>query len=669
MKNIFTKTILFIAISVVILVGTNCKSQNRAVRTGVISLNKDTLIPFAYWNISKLGNHYFFVTNHDKQIGVCNKSGEEIIPCSNDYKSFIALDCLIIGNKNDNYNCIFNSNGEIVIPCENRKIKLFKKFVEITINSNSELYDYSLQHVCPYIVENVQELFDGSIVALANIDKEKKIIVIDTSGKEIARINPGTFSVNRKGTFFTVLIDSKYAIFDSKGIQKTPFELDDISELKSNYYTYFKNNTSYVIDLNLKELLSIKEHKIIDLLEKKEIYYIIKNANGKLGCANSKGEIILPVKYNKSKTLPIPLGNNFFMYAGYDDNVLIYNGKIVFEEKQSKYFPIGNVVVVQKKDGTVLKYYLINSKKFKRISDEKYKWEVINNKYILLGDELYDFDGKLILEYVHGMYEDIIVFKIKKKNNILYGLKKITGEIVCEAKYAYIQEFSPGSNGMAGATTTDSKNVYINKAGKEVSWAEVKAEVYNEKKIKSKDSSSITNSSENPIALKDYYIKTYKNGAYVIKKNSEVHECRIVDENGKEILKGYFLNIKIENDCYILSKVVIDPPATKTKKATKKTDPNTSNSYCYTAICQKKRSGLGTVTYNQAAIFVQITVNGSYTESQIKNFGKSKASEVLGDYQIVKEMLDSQYDCKKCKETAFKTMQFDDFQILYNTMK
>lgn len=214
---------------------------------GIIDGSNSVVVPFVYDEINYIEDGYC-VAKQNNFFGIINKSGDEIIPCMYDKKSFL-VSWIKHGRFDKDNNTLvsrsgllgfINDKGSEVYPCKYEKLK----FVEIGWIETSFLY----------------------------VKENGLLGLIDTSkGKEIIPCKHRNLVYLRNNLIIAVTKDHLSGIYNNKGDIVVPFVYEDIGR-------FFK--------------VKINDHQY-----KYGVCPVTKN--GKIGFVNTEGTLIIPCQFDK----------------------------------------------------------------------------------------------------------------------------------------------------------------------------------------------------------------------------------------------------------------------------------------------------------------------------------------------------------------------------------
>ncbi len=303
--------------------------------------------------------------------------------------------------------------------------------------------------------ENFYE--DGVVVQKRN----NKDVLLDTLGHEIINANHSYQSIKEnfpRDHYLWIKKNGKFAFFDTKGKQLTPFEFDEmypanLCDYKPNQWfckelQWFlndilvveKDNQFAIINTQMQHIVPFGEYEWISPQNKNGIF-IVKQ-NGKYGLLNYELKLIQPIEYNEISNTPAKVheqnypsflaqkANKYFIL----DTLGQWIDKIEYDnvQKLKANFYLADY---QGKQVRLDRNGIVLQDKFTFVRDGRMG-------IVVRRDSLYALvwkDGTEILPFI---YEDIIeehFGNIYVKKNGKWGVVDDENEQLVECKYDYIQ--------------------------------------------------------------------------------------------------------------------------------------------------------------------------------------------------------------------------------------
>ena len=194
--------------------------------------------------------------------------------------------------KKDSKYGVYNTLGEVLIPVEYDEIKPFKPYL-FAVKRNSKYAVYSTGKLSAFEYDNVTNQFCD--------------LLLEKSGKyglwkNWSLIPPIYDSVDGHGDRNIVSLNGKYGIIDNDAKEVLPIKYEMIIPLGDSYFK---------VKMGRKWSLGFLHHGIIypnifddiSFLSEHEQWldiFLVK-AKDNFGCINNKGELILPIDYDKVK--------------------------------------------------------------------------------------------------------------------------------------------------------------------------------------------------------------------------------------------------------------------------------------------------------------------------------------------------------------------------------
>ncbi|QFQ12069.1 WG repeat-containing protein [Pseudoprevotella muciniphila] len=446
----------------------NSQDRSRVYHNGHIGfVNKEFQQIVTYKHKQKESE---FILHEDYDWGY-NSTTELIIIEKDNKKGFINSEgLLIISPKFDIIDELNYENIHIYICCTQDKNypEDISKSTWSILNSEGEIITESLIEEPIYI--------GYSLIAIKSIDN--KYHIIDIYGKpttdtyfdsvrefndfEISLFTPTTNSKNitnkkKELDFAIVEVGGKYGIINNLGNLIIPPKFSSLIKTEGNLFladgvliNSSEQSVSFKDNLNL---IKTDAYETIEILDNG---LIIVSKNNLFGCINQVGTTIIPLKYRS-----LEYKNNLLIATIYDKTDDSYkDGVINFQEKQIVPFSkqiydiqIESDMILYRQDGRWGAYSLQGQSICKPIYDHikliadnlikvannynsQEKWGLIDNsghellplEYSEIGDDIYN--GLL------RIYEGI--------NNDYKGFVDITGHILLEPTYSYINSFVDG---------------------------------------------------------------------------------------------------------------------------------------------------------------------------------------------------------------------------------
>jgi hypothetical protein len=452
----------------------------------------------------------------------------------------------------------------------------------------------------------------------------------------------------------------KYGLLTKEGKLAFPIENSSIKRFKNDRVVIKKDGLSTLVNSSGEKIIQ-ESYPEISYFSDKYIMVGESGESGKCGLVDFSGKTIIPIEYDDIK-----LGDQDFLVAqkdldDYNRPIGLFdqNGVKVLDCAYEYYtkLPNGNILAVKRSDdnsymfdksGALLK--IIENCSFMFREPWPYVVMIRDRSSAQIG-AFYDFDGK-----------EISPFDMEKFWFLSIGAKYRKGEF-----YFFLDDNLKEVCKIDGFEIYDIKNDFLflkNPKKDKYGYANIKGEIivpvkydYYKMPALPKDDFSVK---QLPVAKEEISKATEKTIPYTETRQVEYKDnlMGVIDANGKELVPYDYTYIEMLPDYFIVG-IDID----------EEEESGDGSTYCYTAIVQKTSSSFGTTSSHQAAIFVQITITGTPSESDIMSFGREKASSILNGYSISSELLDKNYDCDKCRENAEKVLVLDDYQVLYETME
>ena len=416
---------------------------------GYINIHQDTLIPFAYEDLSVF-THGLAPAKKNGKYGYLDRKGRVIIPFKYENESHFDKCRLARAKLNGKYGFIDQSGNEIV-PIQFEKIRSNRidSLVCAMKNRKWAFFSCSGDQLTDFKYDKITESYydDRNHTyfqkGLCRVEKDGKIAYIDNDFNEIVAF--GTYEVAEpfRNHLAIVAQNGKYGIIDTLGKVILPLKYDFIehpSEYsnKSDLFAVKKGKEIRILDKSTKPVtdFEIKDfewdtHKDEESFQR---YFLAIKNSGMVGTISEKGEIIIPFEYQEIKAFD---GKKVtFAKKNGKYGLIDYNGKVVlpfeFDDAYSQKF---------------FKHYVF----------------VTNNKV-----GAFDENGNQIISF---SYEDITpVFYDKNnrfivKKNGLYGIIDVNENIIVPIKFDEISnwvEYGPEEHFI----TKDGKNGLISREGK-----------------------------------------------------------------------------------------------------------------------------------------------------------------------------------------------------------
>lgn len=377
---------------------------------GIINIKGTTLVKTAY---DKIETDKFYeqekgyknagyivsqTTNEGYRYGYVNLQGKEIIETK----------------YNDLYRITDIESNDIYIICaQNGKYGLLKNDKQIIDNEYQSL---------------VYNETNNSIIAL----KGKKYGVISITGKTIIPFEYKQIDITGKNIYCTTN-ESNVKVFDSNGQEVNIDRNLSILDIKNtNYKMYIQtsnNKTTYDIYVNEQKITN-KEYTYIQYLH--DNYFIVCNAEGKLGIIDDKENIELALNYNSIQI--IENTNMIQAINNATETTQIYSKEIkkIAELKNGKIE--NNKEYIKLYNEEEVKYINQNEEEAKNteiFTDNKIFAQKSQNKWGFV-----DIAGNKVVDYKYEKTTELNKYGFAGiKQNGKWGVINSKGEIIVEPKY------------------------------------------------------------------------------------------------------------------------------------------------------------------------------------------------------------------------------------------
>ncbi len=320
---------------------------------GLINIAGKELSPFKYDRISKLRSSCLYHTTINKQVGLIDLYGQEILPCNNlrikeshDYMTII---------KGSQFG-LMQKNGLFNLPLEYQQISPlglqyggnYPHLFRVKQNDQVGIYNALEKSKIDYRYSAIDDVRKGVMVAR----KEGIYGLIDPFGKIIIPFQYAYMQDNGRSNYVLARNkDHKMALFDRSGNLLVPFKYHQIKYLESDMIAV--RNSSLWGFINKEHKLVIS-HQFEEVRGFKDDLCIVIN-NGLQGMIDKEGDLIIPIDFEKIH----PLGEGFFSTEK-DSRFGVYNkdGKLLKENIYDCVLPFNHgTSIVGQND----KYGLINA--------------------------------------------------------------------------------------------------------------------------------------------------------------------------------------------------------------------------------------------------------------------------------------------------------------------
>lgn len=278
---------------------------------GIVNRYGTVILPSIYEEIHT--NHGFYVLCSKGQKGLCDNNGKLIIPFSYDNIEIISRKSAII-EKEEKYSLFFFDNAKAPIEYDGIR-RIYGAFYKVTKNGKCGIMDDQGNIIIPMIYDYIHHSGKKNI----EVVKGDKYGIIDLSGNTIIPIvydvidkrevgvetdnvvHRWTEYIGQKkippmyGDAIIMRYDGKYGVVNSKGIERIPFEYDNVVFFGGALIVKLKNKFG-VIDINKKIIIPI----IYDDITPGQYENFLWLREKKLwGIVNLNGNTVIPINYNK----------------------------------------------------------------------------------------------------------------------------------------------------------------------------------------------------------------------------------------------------------------------------------------------------------------------------------------------------------------------------------
>lgn len=313
-----------------------------------------------------------------------------------------------------------NESGDTTTTTTNKPVNKDYKLVKLgdfnhTITQILDIYDYNGY--------TVFDTFNRLGSQSYSVYKDNKLI------KSFDEDNYGSIHESNEVRYFAVYDDKDeytYANIDLNTFEPSSIQYKEFEVINQNMIVVRKDKKYAIVDTNDKEIIKFGEYDAISAS-----YYNIVNPvkyafvykNNKVGVVNEKGELVIPLQYDRKKEYDEMMGESYYSYGVVNND---YPGKILFIVNKGKQKVVLNESGKElfNYDGVIYltKNYIYNALD-KTIKKYDYEGKVLNTidmknrELISIGDE-----GNIVYKENKSFYLLDVNNKIKNLGNVYYNI-------------------------------------------------------------------------------------------------------------------------------------------------------------------------------------------------------------------------------------------------------
>ncbi|WEK20516.1 MAG: WG repeat-containing protein [Candidatus Pedobacter colombiensis] len=396
-------------------------------KLGIVSLQNKTLVPPKYSSISPYDENHFLVED-DKGLGVVDSKNKTIIPIKDQQIKRFGIGYMISPNFEGGW-AFFDEKGK-------QKTAYLRGWFDSPVWYKDYAHGFMIYNEKEKKNKSYKELLVyNNFTPQARIfgyQRAGKWGLLDTTGVEITKplYDKLEFQFFKKNAnsdannLIKAMVNKKWGLIDRNGNKMLDFEYDELSNRYSGLSLAKKNGKYGLLSKDIKLITPIKYDEITlqdgDFRIEK---FILVRINKKTGLINSKGNEIIPVKYDYVNSFFL----NGFSVVGIGKKMGLFdlNGKMVF--------PVIYDSITVNEDGfhTVLKDGF---------------WGVINRSHDVILPIVY---GQVLRIYDQNSLRDAALTTKRAKYCVNYngkeGLLDSTGKIVVPFLYDTIIRIADNS--------------------------------------------------------------------------------------------------------------------------------------------------------------------------------------------------------------------------------
>lgn len=355
---------ILISLSILLLVSCGKEESNKIVEKKEYNLTEYQMIGH-----SKNGFRKTLVKN---RIGLIDESGKKILP--NEYENIFILPERIITLKNKNYGMTDYQGKQILENQYHRMDSLKDEMYLIGIDNKYGIVDRDGKVIVSPMYDFIGTFNENRAVVRMNnkygyIDKEGKIIIpieykyatdfsqgfaiavdetekgayIDKTGKNIVPFEYDNLYPISNGEG-VVKKDKLYGVIDTEGNILIPIQHDYVNKIEKKLYSVEENGLFY-----LKDSKNVKISNGYDNIGEVKDGLIPVNVDSTYGYIDTKGEIIIPIKYSeigeniKNSFIVKDLNSDKYGVIDIDDKFIISPIYDYILNRTEDYFVVGDI--------------------------------------------------------------------------------------------------------------------------------------------------------------------------------------------------------------------------------------------------------------------------------------------------------------------------------------
>ena len=274
---------------------------------GFINTKGKEIVPCKY---DEVGEHYYSYEEEKSAFsegmakvkrngkwGFINKNGKEIVPCEYDYAGSFSEGMAKV--QLDGKWGFINKNGKEIVPCKYDEIDDFSEgMAKVQLDGKYGFINTKGKVVIPCKYDNAFSFSEG----MAAVKRNSKWGVINTKGEVVIPCKYGEIDDFSEG-MARVQLDGKWGVIDMKGKEIVPCKYDEVGK----HYYYYEIGKHYYY---------YKEEKTVFYEGMARVML-----DGKYGFVNTKGEEVIPCKFDDTEAFSNGVARVGLSYVGNDSEM------------------------------------------------------------------------------------------------------------------------------------------------------------------------------------------------------------------------------------------------------------------------------------------------------------------------------------------------------------
>jgi len=376
-------------VKIIIKVYPHSKNPNGEIKEKIIECNRISILESGYFVCKcKTGIKVVSANIYTNGLDEFNFDADEVKPiiridkCVGSGDDTIFIDYFVL--QKDSHYGLANQYGDVTIPIKYDNIEsINSKYAKISLKGKLAVAN-SMEFLTPFDYDRVSILNENAIL----LEKNNKCGLL-IYGQTIPAIYD---RINNCGGSNIVSIDGRYGIIDNTGKEILSIRYDEIVPLDNSYFKVKINNgwsLGYLTNGNICSgtydditLFSKNEHDVTF------IESFLVNVGSRYGCINGKGDILVPIEFDRielDSTFYNPRNFSFILYkdskVGFCDVSYFNSDYIACKRTNSDNFEYLNIVwpiydecKLLRNEKSVLNYYYMHYAAVKKEG----KWGILD---------------------------------------------------------------------------------------------------------------------------------------------------------------------------------------------------------------------------------------------------------------------------------------------------